>query len=86
MRVEVLPEIAPSEQVGAGVPPPVTLQVKVTAVGASPPTVVMVMVAVAEEPGATVEADSGEAARLKPGPITFTLAVDVLAVKSASPL
>jgi len=46
-------EIAPSEQVGAGLAPVDTLQVSATVVGFNPPTGLIVIVDVADAPGVT---------------------------------
>jgi hypothetical protein len=56
--------IAPSEQVAAGVTAGVTLQLRATVEGFSPPTGVIVTVEVTEAPGAT-ESEAGEAASPK---------------------
>ena len=79
-------EIVPSEQVGAGLAPAETLQVSATVVGFRPPCGLIVIVDVADAPGATADGDKAAAEMLKPGAATATLAtVELLALKLLSP-
>ena len=64
-------EIAPTAHVAAGVVAGVTLQLRATVDGFSPPTAVTVTLELADEPGATEGGDRVPADRLKPGAVTI---------------
>ena len=81
-------EIAPSEQVGAGLTPVETLQISATVVGFNPPTGLMLIVDVADAPGVTEDdGDRAPAETLKSGATTVRVTtLEVLTVKLLSPL
>src|SRR5580658_8807680 len=81
-------EIAPNEQVGAGLAPVDTLQVSATFVGSNPPTGLIVIVDVADAPGVTEDdGDRAPAETLKSGATTTRLTLlEVLTLKLLSPL
>lgn len=80
-------EIAPSEQVGAGLTLVDTLQVKATALGFNPPTGLIVIVEVADAPGLTEGGVKVPGETLKSGATTARLtAVEMLTLKLLSPL
>ena len=79
VRVEVaLPviELELSEQVGAGVPPPVTAHVRATA-ALKPPAALRLIVEVADPPGVPMVAEVGVAVSVKPGGAAVTVNVTV---------
>jgi len=89
VSVEMPPDSALNEQAGAGVPPPVMeLQLRVT-LPVKPFVGVMVMVEVADAPGATVAGERAVAAIVKPGvvfAVTIRVTVAVLTIAPAVPV
>jgi hypothetical protein len=80
-------EIAPSEQVGAGLALLDTLQVSATVAGLSPPTGLIEIVEVADAPGLTEVGDMAPADTLKSGATTTRLTLaEELTLKLPSPL
>lgn len=79
-------EIAPREQVAAGLTTGATLQERVTVEGSSPPDGMIVIVDFAELPAVTEGGASAEEDRVKPGTATTRVTVDeALALKLLSP-
>ena len=78
VRVEVAPgaiEVGLSEHVAAGLPPPLTPQLRATE-ALKPPVGVILIVEVADPPGVPMVADVGLAPSVKPGP-AFTVKLTV---------
>jgi len=69
VNVEVPLDIAPNEQVGAGLPPPVMLLHDRLTLPLKPLVGVMVIVEVADPPAETVAGDSADAVMVKPGAV-----------------
>lgn len=74
-------ELALNEHVGAGLPPPLTLQARLT-LPLKPFAAAMVMVEVTDPPGETLAGDNAEAVKVKPGvplapPVTVNVTVAV---------